>query len=138
MVHQKIEQQEYIMNKENTGGIFAYIGTYTNGKSEGIYVYTMDKSSGALEFASVAKFKSNPSYLAIENQHRYLYAVNEVGRFADKPSGAVGSFSINPKTGELSFMNQQATIGTGPCHLCVDQTCKYIIVANYGGGSVTA
>jgi 6-phosphogluconolactonase len=123
------------MNK-NTGNVLAYIGTYTNGKSEGIYVYGMDTASGALELASVAKSKNNPSYLAIDSNHRYLYAVNEVGKFADKSSGAVSAFSINPKTGELSFLNQQATIGTGPCHLSVDQTCRYAIVANYGSGSV--
>lgn len=120
------------------GDILAYFGTYTNGKSEGIYVYRMDKSSGALEFVGVAKGLKNPSYLAIELQHRYLYAVNEVGRFGEKPSGAVSAFSISPKTGDLSPLNQQATVGTGPCHLSVDQTCRMVIVANYSGGSVAA
>lgn len=118
--------------------ILAYVGTYTHGKSEGIYIYKMDKSSGALEMVGVAKGLNNPSYLAIDSQNRYLYAVNEIGKFADKSSGAVSAFSINPKTGELSPLNQQATVGTGPCHLSVDKTCRLVVVANYGGGSVTA
>jgi 6-phosphogluconolactonase len=123
------------MAKQN--GIFVYIGTYTRGRSEGIYVYRMEESSGRLEFASVAKGMDNPSFLAIHPQERYLYAVNEVGGRAGKPSGAVSAFSIDPETGELTYLNQQSSHGTGPCHLSVDQTGQFALVANYGSGSVS-
>jgi len=116
--------------------ILVYIGTYTHGESEGIYVYRMDKSSGALEFSSKATGVENPSFLAIGPQQRYLYAVNEIGQFAGKPSGAVSAFSIDPETWELTFLNQQSSHGTAPCHLCVDKTGQFVLVANYGGGSV--
>src|SRR3970040_2139230 len=99
------------MTKQNV-----YIGTYTHGKSEGIYVYRMHPS-GALEFASKATGVDNPSFLDIHPQGRYLYAVNEVGEFAGKPSGAVSAFAIDSKTGELTYLNQQPSRGTGPCYL---------------------
>ena len=113
-----------------------YIATYTQGKSEGIYVYRMHPS-GALEFVSKATGVDNPSFLDIHPQGRYLYAVNEVGEFAGKPSGAVSAFAIDSQTGELTYLNQQPSRGTGPCYLSVDQTGKFVLVANYGGGSVS-
>ena len=125
------------MKKQDNYEVLVYIGTYTSGKSEGIYVYRMEKSTGALEFVSKATGVDNPTFLAIHPQQRYLYAVNEIGEFAGKLSGAVSAFSIDPQTGELTYLNQQPTHGPGPCHLSVDKTGKFVLVANYGGGSVS-
>jgi 6-phosphogluconolactonase len=116
--------------------ILLYIGTYTNKGSEGIYVYNMDKSSGELEFLSVAKGINNPSFLAIHPEKHYLYSVNEVGNFGGKPSGAVSAFSIDQESGGLTYLNQQLSHGTSPCHISVDATGKFVLVANYGSGSV--
>ena len=124
------------MTKQNNEEILVYIGTYTSGKSEGIYVYRLEQSSGTLSFASKATGVDNPSFLAIHPQQHYLYAVNEIGEFAGKPSGAVSAFSIEEKTGELTYLNQQPSHGTSPCHLSVDKTGQFVLVANYGGGSV--
>ncbi len=126
------------MTEHNNEEILVYIGTYTQGESEGIYVYRMEKSSGALEFASVAKGVENPSFLDIHPQHRYLYAVNEVGEFAGESSGAVSAFSMDENTGELTFLNQKPSGGAAPCHLSIDQTGQFVLVANYGGGSVAS
>ena len=118
--------------------ILVYVGTYTQpGKSEGIYVYRLDPATGALTFGSKATGLTNPSFLAIHPNHHFLYAVNEVGEFGGKPSGAVSAFSIDPKTGALTYLNQQPSQGTGPCHLSVDKTGKFVLVANYGGGSAS-
>jgi 6-phosphogluconolactonase len=125
------------MTKQNNGKLHVYIGTYTRGKSEGIYLYYMDKSTGSLEFASVAGGIENPAFLAIHPQQIYLYAVNEVGQFAGKPGGAVSAFAIDSETGELTLLNQQSSQGPGPCHLSVDHTGQYVLVANYSGGSVS-
>lgn len=51
-------------------------------------------------------------------------------------SGAVSAFSIDRKTGKLTFLNQLATRGTDPCYISADRTGKYVLVANYGSGSV--
>ena len=124
------------MIKRDNEEILVYIGTYTGGKSEGIYVYRMDPASGALEFSSMATGVDNPSYLDFDPQRRYLYAVNEAEEFSGKPGGAVSAFSIDPATGKLTYLNQQPSHGGLPCHLSVDQTRKYLLVANYLGGSL--
>ncbi len=122
---------------EGVKELFLYVGTYTYGKSEGIYVYRMDLSSGALKFASVAKGVVNPSFLAVAPNNRFLYAVSEVSRFADKQGGAVSAFRIDSKTGELTHLNQQPSAGASPCHLVVDKKGYFVLVANYTGGSVS-
>ena len=113
-----------------------YVGTYTSGKSEGIYLYRMNLSTGELRRFSTVRGIANPSFLAIDPQRRHLYAVNEVSDFKQKPAGAVSAFSINQQTGDLTFINQQSSLGGAPCHLTVDRTGKYVLLANYEGGNV--
>ncbi len=117
--------------------MLVYVGTYTGGASEGIYVYRMDPASGALELASAATGVDNPSFLAIDPHHRRLYAVNELEESGGRPAGAVSAFSIDPETGGLTFLNRRSSQGPGPCHLGVDRTGRYVLVANYSGGSVS-
>jgi len=112
------------------------IGTFTRDKSEGIYVYRMDLSTGALTLASVARGIEDPAFLAIGPTGHTLYAVNHVPEFAGQPTGAVSAFSLDPETGELTLLNQQPSHGADPCHLCVDKRGRYVLVANYVGGSV--
>ena len=117
---------------------FVYVGTYTGPKSKGIYLYQMDEKTGALTALGAAGETRNPAFLDINPQHKFLFAVNEISRFENKPAGAVTSFSINPATGMLTQLSQPgSSIGRGPCHIIVDSAGKNVLVANYGGGSVT-
>ena len=116
--------------------ILAYIGTYTRGESEGIYIYRLDLSSGALEYAGMVSGVSNPTFLAIDPQQRYLYAADEDMEFKGQPGGAVSAFAIDAQTGGLTFLNQQPTHGGAPCHVVVDSMGRYVLVANYMGGNL--
>jgi 6-phosphogluconolactonase len=115
--------------------LMLYIGTYTSGKSEGIYLYRLDMATGALKPVGVTKGISNPSFLTVDPQRKYLYAVNEVTEFGGKPTGAVSAFAINKKNGELTFLNQLPSLGGAPCHIIVDKAGKNVLVANYVGGN---
>jgi len=126
------------MTKESAKQFLVYVGTYTKKGSEGIYVYRLDTSSGALEPVSKATGVENPSFLAIHPSRRYLYAVDEVREFKGQPGGAVSAFAIDPKTGDLTYLNQQLSRGAGPCHLSVDQTGKFVLAANYSAGSAAS
>ena len=97
----------------------------------------MDPSSGSLKYLSKVTGVDNPSFLAIDPQQRYLFSVNEVSQVAGEPSGGVTSFSINSNTGDLTRLNQQLSYGTEPCYLSIDNTGKYVLVANYMGGNVS-
>jgi 6-phosphogluconolactonase len=120
---------------ERRGELLVYVGTYTSGKSEGIYLYRLNLSSGELKHFATTKGVKDPSFLAIAPSRRYLYAVNEVEEFAGKKSGAVSAFAIDQRTGELRFLNQQPTLGGAPCYVVVDQTGRFVLAANYVGGN---
>lgn len=115
-----------------------YVGTYTNGESKGIYRLSLDMTTGELTSIGKVTESVNPSFLAIHPGRKYLYAVNEIGNFKGKKSGAVSAFMIDQKTGDLTFMNQQASLGGAPCHLVVDKAGQNVLVANYSGGSVAS
>lgn len=106
-----------------------YIGTYTGEKSKGIYVSDFDAATGKLEPLTVAAELANPSFVAPHPNGRFLYAVGE------ERSGSVSAFSIDPKTGTLTFLNRVSSHGNGPCYARVDKTGKAVLVANYGSGT---
>jgi 6-phosphogluconolactonase len=115
---------------------WVFIGTYTNGKSEGIYRAQLDLQSGALSKPELAAKAASPSFLALHPSGRFLYAVAELG--GGKPAGVVSAFALDPATGKLEHLNEQPSRGGGPCHLVVDPAGKNVLVANYGGGSIAA
>jgi 6-phosphogluconolactonase len=120
------------------GTIFVYVGTYTEaaqrGKAEGIYVYRMDPSSGALTHVRTVAGGPNPSFLAFDPARRFLFAVNETETFAGQAGGA-SAFALDADAGNPALLNVQPTHGTYPCHLCTDPTGRYLLSANYGSGS---
>jgi 6-phosphogluconolactonase len=115
-----------------------YIGTYTGGKSEGIYVSTFDPEIGRLAAPVLAAPAANPSFLALHPNHRVLYAANEVGNFGGTRSGAVSAYRIEEISGRLALLGQQATGGADPCHLAVEAKGRWVFAANYSGGSIAA
>lgn len=112
-----------------------YVGTYTKGKSEGIYIYRMNATSGELKPVATVKGISNPSFLAIDPRRRFLYAVNESGEFNGKKGGGVTAFAIDQRTGDLKKLNEQQSPGV-PCHVSVHPSGRFVLAANYGGGNV--
>lgn len=116
--------------------LLVYVGTYTTGKSEGIYLLRLNLSTGALEPVGTTKGVVNPSYLTLDRGRRFLYAVNETEEFAGKKSGAVSAFAVDQKTGALSFLNQQPSMGGAPCYVSLDAAGRFLLVANYVGGNV--
>ena len=117
---------------------FALVGTYTSKTdSKGIYSFHFDSGTGRLTAMAVAATTQDPSFLTVAPNEKYLYAVNELGEFDGKKSGAVTSYSLDPKSGQLSQLNQVASGGADPCYISFDGTGKYLLVANYSGGSVS-
>jgi 6-phosphogluconolactonase len=114
-----------------------YVGTYTNKtQSKGIYAYLFDPGVGKLSPLGVAAEAEDPSFLAVHPSGKNLYAVNEINHFGEQKSGAISAFSIDAKTGKLTLLNQAGTQGGAPCYITLDKTGKFVLVANYDGGSV--
>jgi 6-phosphogluconolactonase len=112
---------------------YLLIGTYTGGKSEGIYVYHFNSNTG--DFDSVSMIKtSNPSFLAVSPDQKFVYAVHENAN--NGKGGEVAAFAFNKEQGKLSFLNQQLSGGDHPCYVAVDKTGKWVATANYTSGSL--
>src|SRR5260370_25497947 len=95
-----------------------------------------DPSTGKLGAPLLAAETRNPTFLALDRKRLVLYAANEVSDFGKDGAGAVSAFRIDQATGKLTFLNQQASGGAGPCHVSMEQNGKCVLVANYGSGSV--
>jgi 6-phosphogluconolactonase len=105
-----------------------YIGTYG---TEGIHHLRLDMATGKLIQASEPTAIKNPSFVAIHPNQNFLYAVGEGA------GPGVTAFAIQ-SDGSLKQLNQQSSGGKGPCHIVVDHSGKNVLVANYGGGSVSS
>lgn len=113
---------------------YLLVGTYTTtsaGKSEGIYVYKFNSTTG--EATLVNKVATdNPSYLAVSPNQKFVYAVNEGAN--DK--GSIAAFSFNNSNGSLNYINSQSSGGDHPCYVAIDKTGKWVTSGNYSGGSL--
>lgn len=113
-----------------------YFGTYTKGEGKGIYLSTLDEK-GKLTEPELAGEVTNPSFVAIHPSGEYLYSVSEIANFEGKREGGVSAFKIG-EDGKLTLLNQQPSGGSGPCYVALDGEGKCLMVANYGGGSVSS
>jgi 6-phosphogluconolactonase len=119
-----------------------YVGTYTRqdphpqGEAEGIYVFEYAAAHGRLLPADVTPDVPNPSFLALSPDGRLLFAANEVPEIDGHDGGAVSAFEIAPDSGSLTFLNRVASHGAAPCYVSVDHTGRFVLVANYGSGTV--
>jgi 6-phosphogluconolactonase len=115
-----------------------YVGTYTqgDGHAKGIYAFRYDASTGGTSSPELAVETTNPSWVALAPNGRFLYAVNELGNYEGPNNGGLSAFAVDQATGTLTFLNEVATRGADPCYVSVDRTGKYVLVANYTGGSI--
>ena len=115
----------------------AYVGTYTGGKSEGIYTFEFNAGTGSATKAELAGKTENPSFVAIHPGGKWLYAVSEVSDFRGEKAGAISAFAIDKASGKVTLLNQQSAKGTVTCHLVVDKGGKFVLAANYGSIGAT-
>ena len=120
------------------GKYLFFVGTYTQdgSTSKGIYAYRYDAASHEITDLGVAAETTNPSFVALSPNGKYLYAVNELQNYKAPNSGGVSAFSVDSATGKLTFLNEVPSRGADPCYITVDRTGKWVLVANYTGGSV--
>jgi 6-phosphogluconolactonase len=129
------------------GELLVYVGTYTEkilfgtgeifeGQGEGIHIYTMNPATGSLTPRYTAGEIKNPSYLAFHPHRRLLYAVNELKSYKGEDTGTVSAFTLDPQDGRPEFINMVATHGTDPCHVTVDRSGRFALVANFASGSI--
>ena len=111
---------------------FAYVGCRTtkerNARGLGIEVFRVEPT-GAWSHVQRVTGLDNPSFLALDREQRFLYAVH--GDLSE-----ISAYRVDPATGMLTFLNRQSTEGRNPAHLLVDASNRFVLVANYATGTL--
>jgi len=125
------------MTKQTDANNRVYIASLNGGKSDGLLLYRLDADAGGLRLeASFRDGAQNPLYTAINRQQQSLFVADFVESCDGKPGGAVCAYAIHPATGALTFRGRRSSEGTVPCYVSVSANGKFVLVANYGDGSV--
>lgn len=113
---------------------YLFVGTYTNTTSKGIYIYDFNSATGDFSLVSNTDSVTNPSWVTISNDQKYVYAVNETN---GANPGRVTSYSFDKNKGTLHFLNTTASGGDDPCYVATSSDNKWLTVANYSSGTAS-
>lgn len=130
--------------------LMAYVGTFSSplrnmlptqvdlppGNGRGIHLFQVDRTSGALTARGVYELGTSPNCLAINVAGTRLYACNETDQVGENHEGTVGAYAINRTDGQLTLINTVRSGGHGPTYVSLHPSGKFLLVANYFGGSV--
>ena len=113
-----------------TTAIAVWVGTgaYDPGGEGRIAPFVLD--DGRLTAGTSLAVGSLPSWVASSPDGRFAYAV-------DENNAQIRSFSVVPGTGALTPIGDAAASGgSGPVHVVVDATGRWLLVAHYTSGNV--
>ncbi|RLS38931.1 MAG: lactonase family protein [Planctomycetota bacterium] len=136
---------------DESSPLFAYVGTFSSplqdvlptqvdlppGNGRGIHIFHVDRKTGALTPAGTYELGTSPSCLAVNSSGTHLYSANETDRVNESGEGSVSSFAIDRSSGRLTLLNTVRSGGAGPTYVSLHPTGKFLLVANYFGGSVS-
>jgi 6-phosphogluconolactonase len=140
----------HAQSKDARGPLIAYVGTYSSplrdvlktqvdlppGNGRGIHLFQVDRVTGAMTPAGVHEMGTSPSCLAANAAGTRLYSANETERVGEDKQGTISAFSIDRADGELKLLNTVNSGGAGPTFVSIHPSGRFLLVANYFGGSV--
>ena len=132
------------------GPLLAYVGTFSAplrdmlptqvdlppGNGKGIHLFQVNRTTGALTASGVYEMGTSPSCLALDSSGAHLYSGNETDRVGKDKHGSVSAFAIDRTDGKLKLLNAVDSGGAGPTYVSLHPSGKFVLVANYFGGSV--
>jgi 6-phosphogluconolactonase (cycloisomerase 2 family) len=135
---------------EAVGALFAYVGTFSSplrdvlptqvdlppGNGRGIHIFRVDRATGAMAPAGVFELGTSPSCLGFDAAGSRLYSANETDQMGDDKEGTVSAFAIDRADGHLTLLATVGSGGAGPTYVSVHPSGRFLLVANYFGGSV--
>jgi 6-phosphogluconolactonase (cycloisomerase 2 family) len=133
------------------GPLMAYVGTFSSplrdvlptqvdlppGNGRGIHLFRVNRETGAMTTAGIHELGTSPSCLALNAARTRLYSANETDRAGDEKEGTVSAFAIDRATGKLTLLSTVRSGGAGPTYVSVHPRGRFVLVANYFGGSVS-
>jgi 6-phosphogluconolactonase (cycloisomerase 2 family) len=135
---------------EAVGPLVAYVGTFSAplrdvlptqvdlppGNGRGIHRLRVDRQTGAMTAIGVTELGTSPSCLALNASGTRLYSANETDRVGDRKEGTISAFAIDRSDGKLEVLNTVPSGGAGPTYVSLHPSGRFLLVANYFGGSV--
>ncbi|HEX3147483.1 MAG TPA: lactonase family protein [Gemmataceae bacterium] len=132
------------------GPLLAYVGTFSSplgdvlptqvdlppGNGRGIHIFQVDRDTGAMTAIGTFDLGTSPSCLAIDAAGTRLYSANETDRVGKDKEGSVSAFAIDRTDGKLKLLNTVRSGGAGPTYISIHPSGKFVLVANYFGGSI--
>ncbi|MEM8999065.1 MAG: lactonase family protein [Bacteroidota bacterium] len=109
-----------------------FVGTYTEGSSEGIYTLRFNPGNGKLDAPQLMAQLPNPSFLTISKDKKYVYAVQETADF-DSLGGGVTAYVLDDNV--LKELSSKGSGGAHPCHIALSGDGQ-LAVSNYTGGNL--
>jgi 6-phosphogluconolactonase len=136
--------------KKDDGPLLAYVGTFSSplgdvlptqvdlppGNGRGIHIFQVDRGTGAMKAVGTLDSGTSPSCLAINAAGTRLYSANETDRIGKDKEGSASSFAIDRTNGKLKLLNTVRSGGAGPTYISIHPSGKFVLVANYFGGSI--
>ena len=133
------------------GSMMAYVGTFSSplkdmlptqvdlppGNGVGIHIFHVDRTTGEMTPAGIFELGTSPSCLALNAAGTHLYSANETDRVGENKEGTVSAFAINEKGDKLELLNTVGSGGAGPTYVSIHPNGRFLLVANYFGGSVS-
>jgi 6-phosphogluconolactonase (cycloisomerase 2 family) len=137
--------------RPRAGALMAYVGTFSAplrdmlptqvdlppGNGRGIHIFEADRTTGVLTTRGVHELGTSPSCLAVNAAGTRLYSSNETDRVGENKEGTVAAFAINRPDGKLTPLDAVPSGGAGPTYVSIHPSGKFLLVANYFGGSVS-
>jgi 6-phosphogluconolactonase len=135
---------------KTSGPLVAYVGTFSSplhdvlptqvdlppGNGRGIHLFQVDRATGSMTPAGIHEMGTSPSCLALNSSGTRLYSANETDRSGEDKEGTVSAFTINRADGKLEPLNTIRSGGAGPTFVSIHPSGRFVLVANYFGGSV--
>lgn len=136
--------------KGGDGRLFAYVGTFSSplgdvpptqvdlppGNGRGIHRFEVNRETGELTELGVFELGVSPSCLAVNAANDRIYSANETDHVGDQGEGTVSAFAIDRASGELTLLNTVRSGGAGPTYVSMHPSGRFLLVANYFGGTV--
>jgi 6-phosphogluconolactonase len=122
------------MDRSANPSYHVFVGTYSNPSDPGVYVCSMDHSTGALTVIGQTSGLQNPTFLEAIPETGTLYVLSEEMDQNGKRSGSAAAFRYDSSSGTLTLLNQETTVPASTCHLKLDHTHRCLMVSSYHGG----
>jgi 6-phosphogluconolactonase (cycloisomerase 2 family) len=138
-------------SEEDSQPLIAYVGTFSSplrdvldtqvdlppGNGRGIHLFDVNRATGAMTPAGIHEMGTSPSCLALNASGTRLYSSNETDRVGEGKEGTVSAFVIDRASGNLTLHNTVRSGGAGPTYVSIHPSGRFLLVANYFGGSVS-